>query len=846
MPITANPTTQVTQFPTPFPSTGVHTTEDWVSYPSLNDIRSLAFASDGSLWAGTGSGVVRWDLATDTHIRYSTTDGLVSDDVTDLAFAPDGTLWVAARGGVSHFDGTSWRAFTEADGLISNIVYAIAVAPDGSVWMGTPNGASHFNGAVWTSYTMADGLADNVVWYVAVAPDGNVWFSTHSGGVSRYDPGQNAWTTYSTEHGLPLPNARFLAIGPNGAPWLHIGYDHVYRFDGATWEVAYEPGGGQWVCDIAFDAGGLPWIATCGGYHAYGAGLAHFDGGTWTYATAEDALVDNDVTAVAVVPDGTIAAGSDRGLSVYQAGRWRTLRSGPTLSQVTTVTVTHSMKGYELYSWQEGEGWYFALVVGTNRIKTFDEIVAPEVRVRGIEALEVQLDQLASGERVFWSAQRVPNVVLPPDDVVEQVQAYCEQRGIELEIEPSTCSGPNAFPIEEAELIWPELREVQPDRVVPGDEVEILGVGGHLYWDNECGEFWLESARDFQLFFDGEPAGFITCYANMCVTDLTVPVDALPGTHVISVEGGSSLSIEVGGQPTPSPTPTAGAASPMPSPSPTPSPAPTNTSTPQPTATAEANANSVIHYFRANVEEADPGDTIVLEWNSSGGTPLPLKAILYHITPSGQLPQYGWEVAPSGVYTYRISPDERNLSQFSLYVYDEAERSTGANLTVRLRCPDAWFFSPAPQGCASEPVLSNAAEQHFERGIMIWVEDATWVEEEASIFVLYDDDQYSPKWERFTDEWDEGEPDHDPALIPPAGLYQPVRGFGLVWRERPNVRARLGWAVDQETGFSTIIQSTTLFKYNSIYLRAFDGRKRSGVWHLEPELSSWEKIAVIE
>lgn len=107
------------------------------------------------------------------------------------------------------------------------------------------------------------------------------------------------------------------------------------------------------------------------------------------------------------------------------------------------------------------------------------------------------------------------------------------------------CAGPNAFPIEEAELIWPELREVQPDQVAPGDEVEILGSGGHLYWDNECGEFWLESARDFQLFFDGEPAGSITCYANTCITDLSVPEDALSGTHVISVEGGSSLSIEV-------------------------------------------------------------------------------------------------------------------------------------------------------------------------------------------------------------------------------------------------------------------------------------------------------------
>ena len=65
-----------------------------------------------------------------------------------------------------------------------------------------------------------------------------------------------------------------------------------------------------------------------------------------------------------------------------------------------------------------------------------------------------------------------------------------------------------------------------------------------------------------------------------------------------------------------------------------------------------------------------------------------------------------------------------------------------------------------------------------------------------------------------------------------------MRGFGLVWRERPNVRDRLGWAVDQEAGFITIMQGTTRYKYSSTYLCAFDGN----VWHLGPERSSWEKI----
>jgi hypothetical protein len=235
------------------------------------------------------------------------------------------------------------------------------------------------------------------------------------------------------------------------------------------------------------------------------------------------------------------------------------------------------------------------------------------------------------------------------------------------------------------------------------------------------------------------------------------------------------------------------------------------------------------------VDEADPGDTIVLEWKSSGGT----AAVLYSIPPSGQLPQSGWEVAPTGVYTVDISADERNQSRFSLYVSDEAGRWASTGVTVKLRCPAPWFFSPAPDVCASDPVFSSAAEQHFEHGAMIWIE------EQDTIFVLYDNDyEIAPghQWEQFIDTWDEDQPEHDPALTPPDGLYQPVRGFGLVWRQQPYVRDRLGWAVDKEIGFNTVEQWTTLYKYNSGYFRALDGN----IWCLGPERSSWEKIMVSE
>jgi hypothetical protein len=98
----------------------------------------------------------------------------------------------------------------------------------------------------------------------------------------------------------------------------------------------------------------------------------------------------------------------------------------------------HSMKGYELYSWQEQGEWTFALVVGTNRIKTYDEISAPEARVRGLHGIRAELDLLPRGEQVFWTAGRVPNTVLPPDRLLDGLTAHCTQRGLQLVVMPAS------------------------------------------------------------------------------------------------------------------------------------------------------------------------------------------------------------------------------------------------------------------------------------------------------------------------------------------------------------------------------------------------------------------------
>lgn len=231
--------------------------------------------------------------------------------------------------------------------------------------------------------------------------------------------------------------------------------------------------------------------------------------------------------------------------------------------------------------------------------------------------------------------------------------------------------------------------------------------------------------------------------------------------------------------------------------------------------------------FTANVDIADPGETITLSWETNHADTV----TLYHLV-GGVFGSF-WNVDPTGSMTYTISSSSRNYETFALYASNDDFPYASASLTLPLTCPFSWFFTPEPGVCPQEAALRSAsAEQQFEHGVMIWVG------EEDRIYVLFDDTMYTDGWAAFEDIWEEGDPVDDPSIVPPPGLYQPQRGFGLVWREQPLIRERLGWALAPEVGGETAVQRTSYYKYNHTYLKAID----NNVWHLFPERSDWEKF----
>jgi hypothetical protein len=91
-------------------------------------------------------------------------------------------------------------------------------------------------------------------------------------------------------------------------------------------------------------------------------------------------------------------------------------------------------KGVELYSWKDKDGaWQFALLNGTNRLKTEDEVKAARTRVKGARELKKSLAHLAVGEQVFWT-HPIKGFEFPPQATREEIEKAAKQAKIDLKI----------------------------------------------------------------------------------------------------------------------------------------------------------------------------------------------------------------------------------------------------------------------------------------------------------------------------------------------------------------------------------------------------------------------------
>jgi hypothetical protein len=113
------------------------------------------------------------------------------------------------------------------------------------------------------------------------------------------------------------------------------------------------------------------------------------------------------------------------------------------LIKLDTLTFSHSMKGWELYSWPNGKNWNYSILIGTNRLKTFDEVTKNKIVVVGKDSLKMLLDKFPAKESIYWVDEEWLNVTwqdnygnlsLPDINTINEIKNYCNQIELVLEV----------------------------------------------------------------------------------------------------------------------------------------------------------------------------------------------------------------------------------------------------------------------------------------------------------------------------------------------------------------------------------------------------------------------------
>jgi hypothetical protein len=238
---------------------------------------------------------------------------------------------------------------------------------------------------------------------------------------------------------------------------------------------------------------------------------------------------------------------------------------------------------------------------------------------------------------------------------------------------------------------------------------------------------------------------------------------------------------------------------------------------------------ATIHSFDIYPPQVAAGDPITLSWSAIGE-----RTLINKLDYKGRLLEPAYTVPLSGTLVITDYHQQGSRVGF-MFSACSGGLCDNATISAEVICAHEWFFSFPPPDCPAAPGHTVVVAQHFERGLMLWLEATGWrVHDE--IVILYDDDPaVRPRWEMIVDEWVPGMLEEDPEIIPPSGYLEPIRGFGKIWRESTGVRERLGWATDNEFVVENGAFQCALASYGRCYVTG----PGDVVYVLKPERSGW-------
>ncbi len=226
---------------------------------------SYMLDKNGSIWLGTGSGVIVFD----SNLHASVPAGLEKLIVRDLYTDQQDRIWIATEGsGVFMLDKGRLLQYNTTNGLTSNIALCLMESNSGEMLVGTYNGGLNIIRNNKVDHRFIKQTRAFQFWQMLKDSQGNVWARTLENGVVKIS---QTLENYSVENNLVNP--------------------YVFK--------------------ISEDSYGNIWILTEGGISKYSEAFFEVYREGFVYD-------DKHILSLHIAPDETILAGTSSGLTLFR------------------------------------------------------------------------------------------------------------------------------------------------------------------------------------------------------------------------------------------------------------------------------------------------------------------------------------------------------------------------------------------------------------------------------------------------------------------------------------------------------------------------------------------------
>ena len=147
-------------------------------------IRAVLPADARNLWVGTASGLYlqRIEPMSESSVRYSHPNVLMSSNINALLTLPDGEMAIGTTGGIDFYRGEKRvHSLSAKEGIPCRIIRSLAVDSQGRIWAATHIGVVRYDHGKWNLRHSKRWLMNDDARDVAIGPDGTAWVATAAG-----------------------------------------------------------------------------------------------------------------------------------------------------------------------------------------------------------------------------------------------------------------------------------------------------------------------------------------------------------------------------------------------------------------------------------------------------------------------------------------------------------------------------------------------------------------------------------------------------------------------------------------------------------------------------------------